>query len=193
MDIVEYEATYENIDKDEMRKCLQQVGAKLLRPEFLMKRLNFYPPLEKRNQPGWIRVRDEGDKTTMSFKADHVEEGIAGQKEICVEVKDYEKAIAILDTILERKAYQETKREIWELDNVEIDLDTWPWLESFVEIEGKNEMEVKAVSAKLGFDYNQALFCAVGELYQRKYGMPYADINNKIKFITFETENPFTN
>jgi len=191
MDIVEYEATYENIDKDEIRERLRKAGAKLLKPEFLQKRINFYPPLKKRNKSGWIRVRDEGDKITMSFKANYSEEGITRQKEICLEVNNYEKAVAFLDTILERKAYQETKREIWELDGVEIDIDTWPWLEPFVEIEGKNEEEVKKISEKLGFDYSKALFCAVGEQYQRKYGIPHADVNNKIKLVTFKTPNPF--
>ena len=189
---IEYEATFYPIDKDKMRAKLRQAGAKLIKPEFLMKRINFYPPLEKRKEPGWIRVRDEGDKITMSFKANYPGEGIEVQKEICLEVNDYDKAIAFLDVILERKAYQETKREIWELDGVEIDLDTWPWLEPFVEIEGKNEAEVKKVSEKLGFDYSQAIFAAVWELYYRKYGVPHAVVNDEIKRATFKDRNPFT-
>jgi len=187
----EYEATFYPVDKDETRAILNKVGAKLIRPEFMQKRVNFYPPKEKRNTPSWLRVRDEGDKVTMSFKANTIAEGIDGQKEICLVVDDYNRAIDFLDTILERKAYQETKRELWELDGVEISIDTWPWLESFVEVEGKNEAEVKRVSEKLGFDYSKALFCAVGDIYCKKYNISYQDMNNKIKIATFELDNPF--
>ena len=40
---VEYEATFADINKDEMRGRLREAGAKLVRPEFLQKRENFYP------------------------------------------------------------------------------------------------------------------------------------------------------
>ena len=35
---IEYEATFPNIDKDEIRQRLKESGAVLMRPEFLQKR-----------------------------------------------------------------------------------------------------------------------------------------------------------
>ena len=41
---IEYEATFTNINKGEMKKMLKKVGAKLIKSEFLMKRVVFFPP-----------------------------------------------------------------------------------------------------------------------------------------------------
>jgi len=186
----EYEATFLNIDKDEIRERLKNARADLIKPEFLQKRINFNPAkiLYKHS---WIRVRDEGNKITMTFKAINGDK-IEDQKETNLVIDNFEKGVEILETIgCQRKAYQETKREIWKLDNVEICIDEWPFLEPFAEVEGKSEKEVKTVSKKLGFDYSKAWFCAVGLIYSKKYNIPAEIINNKIPKITFDMENPF--
>ena len=187
---IEYEATFTNIDKDEVRARLKEAGAKLVRSEFLQERVNLHLPKEKRSKDAWLRVRNEGENTTLSLK---VIDGsnIDNQKEICLQVDNFDGAIKLLETIgCEKKAYQETKRELWELDGVEITIDEWPFLEPFVEVEGTSEAEVKEVSERIGFDYNKALFCAVGALYKMKYGIAPDEINSTEK-IVFDMENPF--
>lgn len=92
-----------------------------------------------------------------------------------------------------KKAYQETKREIWAIDKVDIMMDEWPFLKPFVEIEGYNEESVKAVAQKLGFDYSDARFCSVDTIYAEKYNISKYQINNKTPKIVFDMENPFNN
>lgn len=41
---IEYEATYPDINKDEVREKLLKAGASLIRPEFLQKRYTFNLP-----------------------------------------------------------------------------------------------------------------------------------------------------
>ena len=121
------------------------------------------------------------------FEGDKIED----QKEICFEVNNFNDAVNFLKEIgCEPKSYQESKRELWELDNVEIMLDEWPFLEPLVEIEGKSEGEVRIVSEKLGFDYGKAMFCATSKIYQMKYNIPTEQINTTPK-IVFDMENPF--
>ncbi len=188
---IEYEATFPNINKDEMRERLKNAGAILVRPEFLQKRIPFYLPKEKRSKYNFARVRDEGDKITMSFKS-FGDGKIEDQKEICLTVNSFGNAVEFLKQIgCKSKSYQESKREIWKLDNVEIMIDEWPFLEPFVEIEGKSETEVKSVSEKLGFDYSRALFCACDKLYREKYNLADNEIVNKALKIVFDMENPF--
>jgi len=188
---IEFEATFTNIKKDELREKLERSGAELVRPEFLQKRENFFPHDDKR---GWIRVRDEGYKITLSYKRLVNRKKIEGQQEICLVVDDYENAKQFLQAMgCKQKNYQESKREIWELDGVEICIDEWPFLEPFVEIEGKSEQEVKNVCKKLGFEYNNAKFCAAGDLYEEKYDIPVRKINNETPKIIFGMENPFEN
>ncbi|PIU75477.1 MAG: adenylyl cyclase [Candidatus Portnoybacteria bacterium CG06_land_8_20_14_3_00_39_12] len=188
---IEYEATFINIGKDKIRTKLKKAGAKLIRPEFLQKRTVFNLPRGHKIKGGWLRIRDEGNKITITLK---VVDGtrIRDQKEINLEVSDFEKANQFL-TILgcRKKAYQENKRELWELGGVEIMLDEWPFLEPILEIEGKSEKAVKSVCKKLKLDYSKALFCAIGAVYSRKYGISEHMINNKTPKIIFKMKNPF--
>ena len=187
---IEYEATFLDVNKNEMRKRLKGAGAILVRPEYLQKRIPFHLPKDKRSKDAWLRVRDEGDKITLSLKIVDGEK-IEDQKEICLIVNDFNEAVKLLESIgCEKKSYQETKRELWKLDNVEITIDEWPFLEPFVEIEGHSEEEVKRVSEKIGFNYSESLFCAVGKLYKMKYGI-YPDEINTIEKIVFDMKNPF--
>jgi adenylate cyclase class 2 len=116
---------------------------------------------------------------------------IENQKENCIVVDNFDETVKLLESIgCKKKSYQETKRELWTLDDVEITIDEWPFLEPFVEVEGKSEEEVRSVSKKIGFDYNKALFCAVGKIYQMKYGI-HPDRINTTEKIVFDMENPF--
>ena len=190
---IEYEATFANINKDEIRHKLGKVGATLIKPEFLMKRIVFELPIGHEIPGGWLRVRDEGDKITMSLK---VVDGnqIVDQKEICLKIDNFNEGVKFLEAIgAKRKAFQESRREFWLLDGVEVTIDEWPYLEPYVEVEGKSEKQVKTTSIKLGFDYSRALFCSVDTLYNKKYGTPFEIINHKTKLITFSDPNPFIN
>lgn len=190
---IEYEATFPDINKDEIRERLKKVGATLAKPDFLMKRIVFELPAGHEIPGGWLRVRDEADKTTMSLKIVNGN-NIEDQKEICLRIDNLNEGVKFLEAVGARqKAFQESRRELWILDGVEITIDEWPYLEPYVEVEGKSEKEVKEASTKLGFDYGQAIFCSVDILYNKKYGTPLEVINYKTKLITFTDPNPFEN
>lgn len=188
---IEYEATFPNINKEEVRKKLKSVGATLVKPEFLQKRVVFNLPKGHEVKGGWVRVRNESDKITMSFKVvdgDKIED----QKEICLVIDNFQNAEAFLIGIgCIKKSYQENKREKWLLDEIEITLDEWPFLEPFVEIEGKSEESVRKVSEKLGFNYDKAVFGSTDVLISQKYGISEDDINNNTPLIVFNGENPY--
>jgi len=188
---IEYEATFLNIDKQEIRERLRKIKGKLIRPEFLQKRIVFSLPKGNEIKGGWVRIRDEGDKITMSLKVvDDVT--IESQKEICLKIDNFKEAEEFL-TILgcQKKAYQESKRELWKIAGAEVTIDEWPFLEPFVEIEGDSEESVKNIAEKLGFDYKDALFCSTDTIYSKKYNLSEDIINNQTPKIVFNMENPF--
>jgi len=188
---IEYEATFYPVDKDEIRKKLKKAGAKLVKPEFMQKRVVFSLPAGHEIPGGWLRVRDEGDKITLSLKVVDGDK-IHNQKEICLKVDNLSNSVLILESIgCMKKAYQESYRELWIFDECEVTIDEWPFLEPYVEIEGKSEKQVKDVSLKLGFDYKKALFCSTDTLYSHKYGVTRDIINNKTPEIKFNGKNPF--
>lgn len=190
---IEYEATFTDILPDEIRQHLQEAGAILVRPTYLQTRVTLNLPKAQAIPGGWLRVRNEGDKITCSLKIVDGDK-IENQKELQIEVSDFNATVELLEMLgAERKAYQETRRELWKLAEVEITIDEWPWLPPFVEIEGQTEAEVKQVADKLGLMWNQAKFCAVGDLYMEAYGISADTINNQTPRIVFGEPNPFAN
>ena len=65
----EIEAKFPDIDPVDLRGRLKKIGATQKHPEVLMKRKTFdLPDNSLYAIGGWIRVRDEGDKITLSYK-----------------------------------------------------------------------------------------------------------------------------
>jgi adenylate cyclase class 2 len=174
----EIEAKFLHMNHDEVRKVLQGIGAERMQPMRLMRRNNFDFPdhrLQKQRN-GWVRVRNEGDKITVSYK-ELGERTIHGMKEVCVTVDNYEAATQLLEALgLTSNAYQETRRESWQLGDVQIELDEWPWLDPFIEIEGPSEQAVRDAAKKMSLDYTSATFGSVEAIYQDEYDVTDDDI-----------------
>ncbi len=115
------------------------------------------------------------------------------QKEIETRVEDYDAIVELLVTIgCSLRSVQETRREKWALDNVEVTIDSWPFLEPLVELEGDNEEDLKSAAVKLEFDYQKAIFGTVNHIYQKKYGKRIEDLPPHLsQHIKFNSENPF--
>ena len=183
---LEIEAVFCDIDKATLRDKLKTLGATLKIPERKMIRTVFHLPDERPHS--FVRVRDEGDKIVLTFKEVH--DGIAtGTKEINIVVNDYAATVEMLRELgLHEKSYEESLRETWELDGAEIDIDTWPWLPPYVEVEGTSVENMTAVSEKLGFDMKDALYGSVGLVYEKYYDISQDDLNaghgiwNRIEF-----------
>jgi adenylate cyclase class 2 len=177
----EIEIKFLNVNIKKMQKLLRDAGAKLESPMKLMRRWIFKWEADKTQQ--YIRVRDEGDKITMTYKS--FKDNKKYPVEIETTVGDFDHAVAILDAGgIKKYAYQETRREKWTLDNAEICIDEWPWVEPFIEIEADDEDTCKAVAKKLGYDWADGVFGAVDVVYNLKYPKSNSAINDcpMIKF-----------
>jgi adenylate cyclase class 2 len=188
----EIEAKFLSIDHDAMRVRLKEIGATLQEPERLMRRKNFNVVSSASvsgDQRSWVRIRDEGDKVTMTYKRLN-DRTLHGTKEINVVVDSFEQTDALLAAAgLQAKTYQETKRESWKLGAVEIELDQWPWIHPFLEIEGPSEHEVKSTAEKLGLSWDDALHGSVEIAYRAEYDVLDEEINT-IPVITFDDPVP---
>lgn len=172
----ELEVKYFIDNKDLIRKKIEKAGLKLIKPEFLMRRKVFDCGIVG----SWIRIRDEGDKITMTFKK-NTGNTINDVFESEIIVNDFEKASEIINqTNFKEKSYQENYREIWRNDDVEIVIDTWPFLNNYIEIESKTKESVEKYSKILGFDLNKAFFGGVEVLYKNQYKIP------KIEFLKID-------
>ena len=71
----------------------------------------------------------------------------------------------------------ENRRIRYILDTVEIDIDTWPGLNTYVEFEGKCEEDIKKVFNRLGLDYSMAVYDNVQDIYLSE-GYTLEELNN---------------
>ncbi len=181
----EFEAKYLDQDHSALRKKLQSIGAKCNAENRLMRRKTFDFPNDHFNKiAGWIRVRDEGDKVTLAYKQ-LKNRKVDGTIEVSIVVDDFAKACSLLEAIgFEQKSYQETKRESWQYENVQIELDEWPWIKPFIELEGPNEASIKNLSKRLGLNWSEALHGSVENAYQAEYDVTEREVDYwpEIKF-----------
>ena len=182
----EIEATYIDINKDDLREKLKEAGAECIKPEIMMRRTVF-----DSGPHSFARVRDEGDKIVMTYKNFEDEDSIMGVKEVNLIVNNYDDAVKFIAGCgLEQKAVQETYRETWILDGVEITIDTWPWIPTYSEIEGPSEEAVWSVAERLGFKKEDAMFGAVDKIYNHYYGVDMDIVDFETPVINFEIDPP---
>ncbi|MCI9279394.1 MAG: CYTH domain-containing protein [Bacilli bacterium] len=164
---IEYEVRILNIDKSKIIQKLEELGA-TFEWESLQKRYtyDFNPKDEKR----WIRLRQNGVETTLTIKNVKSFE-IDGTEELEINVDSFENTNLILNQLgYFHKAFQENKRRRYHLNGVEIDIDSWPLIPDYIEIEGKNEEEVLNIIEALGYKKEEVTSKDVQSIYL-EYGI----------------------
>ena len=146
---IEYEVRVLEIDVLNFQKKLEELGA-VKKWERLQKRYT-YDFTPKRDN-SWVRLRTNGEETTLTIKTVVDKNDLGGTQEHEVVVSDFEKMNDTLEILgYKHRNYQENKRIRYILDEVEIDIDTWPLIPTYAEIEGKNKEVVIAILKKLDY------------------------------------------
>ena len=166
----EYEIRVLEINKEEIIKKLENLGA-TLKGNFDQKRYVY--DLKPAENGKWIRLRTNGKTTTLAYK-NVVSDTIDGTKEVEFEVEDFNKANEFLENIgFINRGYQENKRI--QYTGVEIDIDTWPLIPTYMEIEAKTEEEVIKMKELLDVDESKVTALNCDDIYKTIYKI---DISN---------------
>ena len=164
----EFEVKFVRVGHDGVRAKLKDLGATLGQPMRLMRRAIIETP-ELKEQGAFLRVRDEGDKVTLTYKQFN-SLSVDGAQEHEVVVSDFQATVDLLQAAgLPYRSLQESKRETWHYDNAEVVLDEWPWLDPYIEIEGDSEAHVRQIAEQLGFNWDDAVFGDVMAAYRVQY------------------------
>lgn len=191
---VEVEVKFLHIKHEEIRYKLKDNGFACVVPMRLMRRAIIDYP-DRRLQTGvpssYIRVRDEGDKVTLTYKS-FASLSISGAGEVEVVTSSFSDSVQIFEAVgLEVVSLQESRRETWRRGSCEIVLDEWPWLDPYIEIEGGTESEVREVSNELGLDWSTAKFGDVMVAYRDQYPhLKEADTIGMIPEVLFSSPPP---
>lgn len=176
--MIEYEARILEIEKEKLEKKLENLGAKKI-ADFNYKRriYNFNPATDGK----WIRLRTDGKNTTLTIK-EIKSKTIDGTEEVEIQVSDFEQTNIILNKLgYKSHTYQENKRTRYVLDDIEIDIDTWPYIPTYVEIEGKSTEEVENMIKKLELDNSKITTVGVQEVFNKFYNIDIAK-KQEVKF-----------
>lgn len=146
----EFETKIKPIKVDDVIPKLRDLGAEET-PEFLSRRYVF--DIESEDIE-WIRLRTNGNKTTLTYKHKiHGNIEVGKTTEIEVEVLDFDKTAAILNKLHWREVYyQENKNHIFKLGDIEFSIDTWPLIDPFMEIESHSKEKVEEGVRMLGLE-----------------------------------------
>ncbi|MXQ54421.1 class IV adenylate cyclase [Shimazuella alba] len=169
---IEFEAKVIEINPEEVEKKIIQLGGSKV-GKVLMKRYVYDINPQRRGH--WIRLRDDGKQTTLTVKKIH-NDGISGTEEEEVIVDDLEKTNALLCLIgFTPKAYQENERTSFVLNNAKLEIDHWPMIPAYLEIEADSKEGVIETAQLLGFREEQLTGENTVKIYAR-YGI---DLDNR--------------
>ena len=163
----EYEVRILEIDHEDMVKKLEALGAEF---KFSALQQRYVYDFNPREENRWIRLRTNGTTTTLTIK-DVRDVTIDGTTEQEVEVSDFNGTNEILETLgYKHRNFQQNKRTQYKLDGVEVDLDEWPLIPEYMEIEGESEEAVYQTLDKLGIPRERICTLDVTSVYEQ-YGI----------------------
>ena len=156
----EIETKILNVDADKVARKMKSLGAK----QILATRLTvdwFRPKGQVSGQEKWfLRVRSYSDgKVEVTWKGISSKLGKARKhKEINFSVDSKNQILDLFDELgLEKYAHQEKDRTSWKLKNWRFDLDKYPKVPVYLEIEGSSERSINEAIKVLGLGKYEAL------------------------------------
>lgn len=180
----EIEGKFLEINIADLRKRLKSNKAKKIHKMILYKRYVFNL---LNGEKGFIRTREENNAVTITVKTYPKNSKYALESEISVNGTLEQSRDFLLSQGYKIKAYQETLREKWSLGNcLEIAIDSIPGIPTYVELECKNEKEIKKVAGLLGLDYSKIEYGAFDKQFADYYGLTKEQLNEKISSLTFK-------
>jgi adenylate cyclase class 2 len=134
----EFEYAFFDFNKNEIISKIKELNGKH-KGTYLFRVQVFIHPLET---PGtYVRVRDEGFRTTMTYKYKDAKSAFENEEE--VNIDNFDSGVKILLGLgCKKKYYYEKIREIWTLKNTEIVFDSNPGIDDRMEIESKTKTEL---------------------------------------------------
>ncbi|RDG37311.1 class IV adenylate cyclase [Streptomyces corynorhini] len=146
MSVVEYEAKYLDVDTSAMAARIADAGGRHV-ADRLMRRYVYdtLPPAPGR----WIRLRDDGAEVTLCVK-EISSDAVDGTRETETAVGDFDTAHALLGRMgISPTSYQENRRVSWLLEGARLEIDSWPLIPPYLEIEADNAEQVWAAAKRL--------------------------------------------
>lgn len=175
---IENEITILDVDKKDFIEKIEKLGAIKRSEEVLQVRYvyDFNPVLPNK----WIRLRTNGKKSTLTIKE------ISGDskmnaKEWEIEVSNFEETNSILNELgYFHRNRQENKRQVYTLNDVEISIDTWPLIPTYVELEADDANKINELLKVLNIRDDKVTTLDVTSIYNKIYNIDIMKIKDLV-------------
>lgn len=145
---IEHEAKVLDIEPVALEASILGLGGRKLGDRHMRRHVYDVIPGDRST---WIRLRDAGDEVTLTVKK-ITSDRIDGTHEVEVTVDDFETTNALLVLLgFTAKSYQENRRVSFVLDGAQLEIDTWPGIPPYLEIEANSTEHVLRVARALGY------------------------------------------
>jgi adenylate cyclase class 2 len=163
----EYEARVLQIDPIAVSDLIIARGGKRVGEGFIRRYVYDIAPGDVSR---WIRLRDTGDEVTLTVK-EIAHDGIDGTHETEIVVDDFDVASELLGRLgFTPKSYQENRRTSFVFHGARLEIDAWPLIPPYLEIEGDSSDHVIETAALLDFEETQLAGENTIKIYAR-YGI----------------------
>lgn len=170
-----------DVNVDETQAKLIALGAKKVFEKTFNRIILDFPDKRLEKQKSWIRLRTDGTKHAITLKQT-INTEIDGTEEIEINVSNFDETLTLLKQLgLQDLYYQENRRTRFAYQDITFDIDSWPMIPTYLEIEAKSKEEVLRGLKLLGFEESQATTLHGKDIY-KKYGI---DIHS-LKEVKFE-------
>lgn len=174
----EIEVRFLNIDKGVLAGKLRTLGAEEI-PEHMTEEVIFYDPdlkwrdVEKR----FVRLRKKGESIVLTYKHNMQGTTLSGVEEIEFPVPEMEKVSLLLQRLnLMPYRRQQKLRHSFRFQGASIDIDTWPTVPPYAEIEGESEAHVRGIALALGLDWSQKVTDDALVVLEKHYNIPFGSL-----------------
>ncbi len=129
-----------------------------------------------------LRIREKNDEVEVTYKH-HPDAKTLGTTEIEFHADSAKQAVALFEAIgLWPYRHQEKRRHTFKLGAITFDIDTWPKIPSYLEIEGLSEAAIKKATLQLGLKWKDAIFESARVVAEKYYKIPMG----KLRYFTFD-------
>lgn len=163
----EIEVKILNIDLKKMRLKLKRLGATQVLKPTMMRELYFKSPLLKIKYSSF-RLRAEGKKNFMTLKLKKNDRLFEIRDEFEIEVDNFNTTKEILQFAgFKIFRQREKKREEYLIGKIKIEIDQYPKMKPYIEIEASNKKDVEKFLEKINFPLNYTTKKTATEIISR--------------------------
>ncbi|MDP2933484.1 MAG: class IV adenylate cyclase [bacterium] len=176
----EIETRYLDIDKEELVKKLVLLGAVDKGEEKLEEIIFHAADRSWVGKSKFVRLRKIKDKVQLTYKT-NPKQAVDSALEVELEESDMDKCSEFLQQVgLKAMRQAEKYRHTFKFGDVAIDIDTWPKIPVYAEIEGPTVESLKNACYQLGFDWEKRFDGDAREVFKH-----YGHNLDNITMVTF--------